>query len=252
MIMTLTDFSNAFDTLLNSYSQSVQFAENASRIDIRLDEYEKSLFLTKAQEELIINLYAGRVFPGKGFEATEEIREYLAPLVKEKSISVETENSSEQDSEQDPEPEPEKPILGLIQFTLPPDVWEIVYESLTVSGKKCDDDTSLDVYPVTLDEYNKIKKNPFRGVNNRRALRLGPAQGKVELDSKFDISEYTIKYLREPTPIVLTDLPDGVEIEGVSEATECKLPSSAHRMILELAVQNVLQTRGYVGNKTSD
>ena len=233
--MTLTDFSNAFDTLLNSYSQSVQFAENASRIDIRLDEYEKSLFLTKAQEELIINLYAGRVFPGKGFEATEELREYLSPLIKSTELT------------------PDTPVEGkLTTFTLPPDVWEIVYESLDVSGKKCVEDTSLDVYPVTLDEYNRIKKNPFRGVNDRKALRLGPAQGKVELDSKFTINKYYIKYLCEPDPIILTNLPDGLEIEGVSVATECKLPSSAHRMILELAVQNVLQTRGYVGNKTSD
>lgn len=247
--MTRDDFSNGFDVLLNSYARSIMFSENSSRLDIRLDEYEKSLHLTNSQNELALNLYAGRVIPGQSFETTEEMREYLAPLVKEAELDIKTENSSENNSE----PEPKKGILGLIQFALPDDTWEIVYESLTVSGKACSSDTSLDVYPVTLDEYNKIKKNPFRGVNDRRALRLGPSAGVVEIDSKYEVSKYNIKYLRKPNPIILRDLPDGLEIEGKHTASDCELPSSLHKMILELAVQMALQTKGYnVGNKTSD
>lgn len=43
--MTTEEFSNEFDTLLNSNSAIESFG-NIS--DIKLDEYEKSIFLTKA------------------------------------------------------------------------------------------------------------------------------------------------------------------------------------------------------------
>ena len=47
--MTCAEFSNEFDILLNSYSNNPS--------DIKIDEYEKSIYLTQAQEEIIKNLY---------------------------------------------------------------------------------------------------------------------------------------------------------------------------------------------------
>lgn len=38
--------SNTIDTLLNSYSIRAGFGEEASKADISLDEYEKSVLLT--------------------------------------------------------------------------------------------------------------------------------------------------------------------------------------------------------------
>ncbi len=78
--MRLEDFSNGFDTLLNSNSKRDGFG--TSDADIRLDEYEKSLFLTEAQETYVISLYNGRNSSGESFEQTEELRRYLAPLIK--------------------------------------------------------------------------------------------------------------------------------------------------------------------------
>jgi hypothetical protein len=46
--MTIEEFSSEFDTLLNSYNNVSEFGDTHSRADIVLDEYEKSLFLTKA------------------------------------------------------------------------------------------------------------------------------------------------------------------------------------------------------------
>lgn len=43
--MTNQEFSNEFDTLLNSYSKDTQFGKVDS---FALDEYEKSQFLTTA------------------------------------------------------------------------------------------------------------------------------------------------------------------------------------------------------------
>ena len=68
--MTTEEFSNEFDILLNSYSSK----DNQS---VNIDEYEKSVFLTKAQEDLIISAYNGKNSTYDAFEKTEEIRRYL-------------------------------------------------------------------------------------------------------------------------------------------------------------------------------
>ena len=47
--MTTEEFSNEFDTLLNSYSVIGKFGKGENPSTIELDEYEKSVFLTKAQ-----------------------------------------------------------------------------------------------------------------------------------------------------------------------------------------------------------
>ena len=78
--MTNEEFSNEFDTLLNSYSTIEAFGKIPSTIE--LDEYEKSVFLTNAQEELVISIYDGKNLSGESFENTEEARRSLSSLVK--------------------------------------------------------------------------------------------------------------------------------------------------------------------------
>ena len=58
--MNVEQFSNEFDTLVNAYARSIPFGGDTSPIDIRVDEYEKSLFLTKAQKELVVDYYSGQ------------------------------------------------------------------------------------------------------------------------------------------------------------------------------------------------
>ena len=53
--MTTEEFSNEFDTLLNSYLVTGEFGKVENLSTIKLDEYEKSVFLTRAQEEIIIS-----------------------------------------------------------------------------------------------------------------------------------------------------------------------------------------------------
>jgi hypothetical protein len=47
--MTTYEFSNEFDTLLDSYKIKDGFGENENLFDIKLDEYEKFVLLTRAQ-----------------------------------------------------------------------------------------------------------------------------------------------------------------------------------------------------------
>ena len=48
---------------------------------------------------------------------------------------------------------------------------------------------------------------------------------------------YFITFVEYPEPIVLVNLENGLSIEGISTANECKLDSSMHEEILQRAVE---------------
>lgn len=237
--MTLDQFSHQFDTEVSSYRRFKDFDNKENLDSVEFDEYEKSLWLTKAQEDLVIGLYTGRNASGESFESTEEERRYLSNLVKEVRLNPIT-NSSDT-------------ILGMGSqskfFTLPEDVWYITYENVNVSDPQCAAYNPLDVYPVTQDDYNKTKRNPFRGANYRRALRLDLAHGVIEIVSKHTVTSYYVRYLRKPQPIVLVDLPNRLEVEGQSLQQECELHEALHQRLLDLAVREALVSK--LGNTQS-
>ena len=227
--MTIEEFSNEFDTLLNSYATINQFGKVENPATIELDEYEKSVFLTKAQEEIVIDLYSGKNPLGDSFEKTEEVRRYLSDLIKTYTTT-----------------DKKVGYVGLsktsIFFELPEDLWFITYESAGLEDSRlgCMNGEEISVIPVTQDDYFRISKNPFRGANKRRALRLDIGNGIVEIVSEYNIDRYLVRYVARPEPIVLTDLPDNLSINEVSTKTECKLNPVIHRAILEKAVQLAL------------
>lgn len=237
--MTIDEFSNNFDTLLNSYALTSNFGEETSKQTITLDEYEKSVLLTKAQEEIVLSLYNSKNPYGEAFEGTEELRRYLSNLITEKSLKPITNNSGTP--------------LGLESkskfFTLPEDLWFITLESVVIDNSKCGAETIMKVYPVKQDEYQAIRDNPFRGANDRRALRLDLSEGNVEIICKYMIAIYYIRYIKKAPPIILEDLPNDLTIEGKSEASDCILHEALHQKILDRAVQLALQSRGYNINK---
>ena len=230
--MTTEEFSNEFDTLLNSYSVIDRFGKEGNLLTIELDEYEKSVFLTKSQEEIVIDLYSGKNSFGDSFERTEEIRRYLSDLIK---TYITTDKKSG--------------YTGLYKssvfFELPDDLWFITYEAVNLKddGLGCISGENISVIPITQDEYHRIKKNPFRGTNERRALRLDLNNKVVEIISKYNIERYLVRYLSRPTPIILTNLTDNLSINGVSVKTECKLNPVVHRAILEKAVKLAIISR---------
>lgn len=222
--MTTEEFSNEFDTLLNSYSNIEPFGKTPNTVEI--DEYEKSVFLTNAQEEIVIDLYNGKNPFGDSFEKTEEIRRYLSDLIRTYTTTVK-----------------ETGYTGLsnksVFFKLPDDLWFITYEAVNLKDDElgCMDGSNILVLPVTQDEYHRIKKNPFRGSNERRAIRLDLSEKVVEIVSKYNIDSYLVRYLARPKPIILSKLPDNLSINGVSDKTECELNPVIHRAILERAVK---------------
>lgn len=220
--MTIEEFSNEFDVLLNSYATAKNFGVGQGITE--LDEYEKSILLTKAQEDIVKELYNGKL-TGDSFETTEEQRRSLDNLIKTEELT------------------PSKNILGMSStsefFQLPSDVWFLTYESALLSDDSlgCKNNTRAEVYPVRQDEYHTIKNNPFRGPSERRVIRIDTGSSIVELISKYNIKSYFIKYLSKPSPIILEDIiDDNLSINGENKKMECKLNSVLHRTILERAI----------------
>ena len=233
--MTLEEFSNGFDTLVNSYRRITDFDRQEASDTVEFDEYEKSLYLTKAQEELVIALYNGKNPYGDSFELTEEMRRYLDSLVltaEQTPLVTSTIKRIRSDA---------------YFFELPSDCWFVIYEAVELSGDidGCKAGAVLDVYPVRHDEYHRIKKNPFRGANGRRALRLDSGDDIVEIICNYPVSKYYLRYLKNLTPIVLENLPNGLTVGGEGIETPCLLHEALHQKILELAVTMGLQSKGY-------
>lgn len=235
--MTTEEFSNGFDILVNSYSVNLPFGMEDTHT-MTFNEYEKSIFLTKAQQELVINLYNGKNIYGDSFELTEELRRYLDGLVKTKVY-----NASE-DAEDNLIKSSESPKYSTF-FRLPDDLAFITMEQITYGDEKlgCYNGHKANVYPVTQDEYARVKDNPFRGPTKYKAIRLDYGSSIVEIISKFQVSNYLIKYLSKPSPIILIDLPDDLTIENSNKKTECTLNPILHQTILERAVALGVQSK---------
>lgn len=236
--MTTKEFSDAFDVLLNSYSINMGFGNSSSLGGIVLDEYEKSIFLTQAQEQIVVELYTGRNNKNSSFESTEELRSSLKSLIKTETLNESTED-----------------FKGISEyskfFVLPDDVLFITYEAATISDEdaKYKDNTTILVVPVTQDKFDRVLNNPFKGPSERRALRLDNGLNIAEIVTKYNIKDYTIRYLSKPTPIILANL-DGVSINKENTITECKLDSAMHRYILERAVLLAASSRS-IQNKSN-
>ena len=227
--MTTQEFSNQFDTLISAYLTRLEFGITDV---MAFDEYEKSVFLTDAQEEIVIELYSGKNSFGDSFEKTEETRRIINELIKTYTTEEKINNQ-----------------LGIskdsVFFEIPKDVWFITYESVTLNdeGLGCLSGEEVIVSPITQDDFDKVKDNPFRGPSKKRVLRLDNENSIIEIVSKYNIDRYLIRYLAQPNPIILIDLPDSLSINGVSIKTECELNPVIHRIILERAVRKAIASR---------
>lgn len=227
--MTNQEFSDRFDVLVNAFNIQQGFGQQDY---LAFNEYEKSLFLTQALSELVISFYDGKNAYGNIFERTEEDRRFLNNLVKTKTITESLNNSNS--------------ILHSAYshlYKLPVDVLFITYEQVNLKDGK----VAL-VVPVTQDDYYKTVENPFRGPTQKRVLRLD-MKGMVELISKYDIESYQLRYVSKPKPIILTDLPDGLEIWGSTTEQVCELNDATHELILNRAVQLALSSKNVGANK---
>lgn len=218
--MTTQEMSNEFDILWNNIMSNQAPG---------LDEYEKSVFLTQAQEEIVTQLYNGTL--GDGFESTEQNREYLKNLISSEVYDV----------------SPPRTIYSTRYngfYTcvqqLNPKILVIVSEHADLMpGTACapqNQSKTIPVVPVKHDNLFSVINDPFRGPNNNRVIRIDFTNGTVELITKNYLLTYYITFLKKPDPIILTNLPNGLTINGESLEQGCTLDTSLHRIILKYAV----------------
>ena len=201
-----------------------------------MDEYEKSVLLTQAQEQLITEFYNGKNPFSESFENTEEIRRYLDQLVTTYTSSTpvtSTDNISSKSK----------------FYDIPLNVWFIVFEAVVLQDEAmgCASGKTVRVRPITHDTYFSLINNPFKRPNKNKVFRLDIKANLVEIISEYNVSSYFIRYVVQPQPIILTDLND-LSVNGVNIKTECELNPVLHRSILQRAVQLALQRFNVSGN----
>lgn len=244
--MTTEEFSNEFDVLINNYANSPEYGKDYSSINLSFDEYEKSVFLTKAQEEILLSYYNGTNSKREGYDASEEVRRYLSSLNNQTTIEP-TEQIADEEA-----------YLGNLiinpnegydyVISIPENIWFITLETIRpITNNECTNNKLIEVTPITQDEFHRIINNPFRGINERRALRIETDNNKIELLCKYKNYYYTIYYLSKPSPIILTDLGD-LSINKKSTRTDCTVHETLHRTILQRAVQLAIASK--IGSKT--
>lgn len=272
--MTKEEMSVEFDLLYNNIM---------SNLAPGLDNYEKSRFLTMAQEAIVREYYNGTSPLANSFEKNEAMRRSLANLITSYSRSTDdtyyitpnqplhyiTETNVNLNNH-----DGIRPVIvrnGKIKdymVRIPLDVLYVILEYVTYNDcdLKCFNNREISVIPVTHDEVQRTVDNPFKGPNLRRVLRLdfGRREGTgssyptdnmnkqaIELLSKYTIKTYTMRYIKKPSPIIIETIDESdVKINGERNAMDCKLAEIIHRDIVERAVQ--IASAVYKGSATNN
>ena len=222
--MNVQEFSNSFDTLLQPYIAKESFSEQNN---LAFDEYEKSIFLTKAQEQIVLELY-------QELEQSEEVRKYLSNLIK-------TDNYV-------PVGEQDETLINSnfksYKVEISNDILFMIYEQCTLSDENnCINNKIVSVVPTIHDDLDKVLKNPFKSPNSRKVIRLD-FDNKIELISKYSISNYKVRYLKKPNPIILITLDDNLSINnGDTEVSNGETNPILHERIVQRAVQLAVQSK---------
>ena len=222
--MNVQEFSNSFDTLLQPYIAKESFSEQNN---LAFDEYEKSIFLTKAQEQIVLELY-------QELEQSEEVRKYLSNLIK-------TDNYV-------PVGEQDETLINSkfksYKVEISNDILFMIYEQCTLSDENnCINNKIVSVVPTIHDDLDKVLKNPFKSPNSRKVIRLD-FDNKIELISKYNISNYKVRYLKKPNPIILITLDDNLSINnGNTKVSNGETNPILHERIVQRAVQLAVQSK---------
>lgn len=235
--MTTQEFSNEFDVLYNNIMSNQAPG---------LDEYEKSVFLTKAQLEILKNYFnpKGNKY-GQGFDENAKRQIDFSTLITVAKPSQYT------------------PEGGYVKFDdrsqlykMPQDILLMLNETgiNTVGGVK----RLISIIPMNYEEYARLMSKPWKQPLKNQGWRLFQSTGGVDFISEVvikynsSLADYKIRYVKRPKPIILANLADeysNVSIEGINTITECELDPILHPEILQRAVE--LAKSAYTGDLKS-
>lgn len=169
--MTLEEFSTEFDVLYNSITSNAAPGFN---------DYEKSVLLTLAQEELIKSYFvANNNTTGVGLDGSQKRHYDFSTLIKVKTLnniidSIWTTGA-------------DVPVFNKDAnniFLVPNDVFLVLNEYLTVKNN------SYIVFPISYDSYNLLMSKPFPYPNKRQAWRLDSSiNGEIAATKVIHVSD---------------------------------------------------------------
>ena len=253
--MTTQEFSNTFDTLLASYNTKAMFGDQSSAAEIVLDEYEKSVLLTQAQD-IIVKQYFEASNIGAGFDGTERRQMDFSTLTTVGTgelQSGEAANAAKYEEQS-------------LMFKTPANMLIILNEKIVIK-KETDKErpNTYVVVPINYREYDREISKPWAQPYKKQAWRLvsddtqkqegkntllaeivltDEAMAKVNADG-YKTPEYRLRYVRRPSPIILTNLQSSnLNIDGVDTVSECELNPVLHMDILNKAIELAYATRG--------
>lgn len=253
--MTNSEFSNEFDILYNNIMSNQAPG---------LNEYEKSVFLTKAQDE-IVKAYFNPNIAMEGMDGNERRQIDFSTLIKVQKYTSGSGSGSL--PEASPLPGSGSNSSGFLDttihansdncfdsrssyVTLPKDILMIINESLVVT--RSSKSVTLTVIPISFVEYNRLMSKPFKRPLKNQAWRLITSNTSNIAELIAGIEEnptyYTVRYIKRPQAIILTDLED-VTLDNASDSQECELDPILHHEILQRAVE--LAKAAYTGDLQS-
>jgi hypothetical protein len=194
---------------------------------------EIEVIASEAQESLVISAYNSKSNRlNEGFEETEKRIQDLGNLVKPGNLTplaVSVDNLPNGRFF-------ELPNTLLVDSTDYSDVfWFLVFEQVKTDDKKCGE--IKNVIEINHQEYNKLINDPFNKPNKNKVWRMRVNENRIELvtDGTYNITNYVIRYIKKPQPIVLTSNLN----EQVSE-----LNDHIHREILRKTLLFALKDTG--------
>lgn len=235
--MTIQEFSNEFDVLYNNIMSNQAPG---------LDEYEKSVFLTKAQSEIIKNYFnlKGNKYQ-EGFDGSQKRQVDFSKLIKTYASSGTA-------------PTPTSffgNVTGAYKITWPDDVFVVVNEVVDVTKKGDNRKYRLQVIPIKYDEYLRVSSKPYKQPLKNQAWRIINGENDINLIvghlNSVSPDGYHIRYVKHPKPIILESLDgSGLSINNETNEMGCELDPEIHPEILQRAVE--IARAAYAGDIKSD
>jgi hypothetical protein len=222
--MELQEISDRIDIKLNSFE-----------VRLSVDEYEKSIYLTRAQKAIykeMVNI----------FERTEIIDTYLYPFLKEFITNVDVRKILKP-----------KMVNNSVNIVVPSDIYMIVWEkAILISDDPKYNLREVKVLKTRIAELPYKVDNPFRTPNNKEVLRVITGNvtdldvWELVLPENTELKQYSCKYLKDIKPIILENLPDGLSIEGESNALNTEFIDEVLENIIDLAVLSIIKDKTVV------
>lgn len=226
------EFSDEFDILYNSITSNQAPG---------LNEYEKSVFLTRGQDDILKAYFDPRTNkPQQGYDGSE-IRQIDFSMVTIVKDYVEDSFA----------PAVFDPRANNKSVALERDILMPINEQLTVTRNGVTE--YLQVIPIMYDEYRRLMSKPFKRPIKYQAWRLmntseGVNKADLIVGNNDTIIKYSMRYVKRPRAIILSDL-EGVTLDGQTKAQTCELDPILHPEILQRAVE--LAKAAYTGDLQS-